>query len=206
LRAPPTWYKIPEIPFGKYVECLEGVYKVLEVKNQTKGEDDLFMKCIMQSYSNISEEQWSTMERSRRNEKALTMKMGDFHEELAGKFKGYKTLKNGDSSECDVIKEDGSEIWEWKNRDNTMNHKHAKQTITVLERHYQAGKTTFLVFVNCKKKKPPRFGAPTHINVLTGRQAYAYLSGRDSFYEDLQGTLLETFKRFQHYQDLVETV
>jgi hypothetical protein len=198
----PAWYLIPEIRFSDYVRCVQGLYEVLEMKNAPRGEDDVFMKSIIQARTGISDAHWAGMELNRRMEKALTMKMGDFHEELAGKFPGYQTLKNGHGTECDVMKKDGTEIWEWKNRDNTMNHKAAKQTVEVLKKNHAAGMKPFLVFVNCTKNKPPRFGAPECVTVLTGKEAYAYLSNRESFFEDLNKTLAATFAAYRTFSEL----
>lgn len=167
------------------------------------------MRTIIQSRgSGMSDDTWILMEHKRRMEKALAMKLGDFHEELAGKLKGYVTLANGDPSGCDVAKEDGSEIWEFKNRENTLNSKSARQTIQVLTRHHKNGVRPFLVFVNSSKDKKtlPRFGAPEHITVMNGQQAYAHISGRPDFFDDIRSTLAETFKRFPTYVEIQRVI
>ena len=134
------WYRIPEIAFKDYVACLKEVYAVLEGKHKSKGCDDVFLRTILAAHSGMSAEAWGVAEEKRRHEKALTMKMGDFHEELAGKFPGYKTLKLGDETGCDVQKADGSEIWEFKNRDNTMNSSSAESVVAKLAAEAAKGK------------------------------------------------------------------
>ena len=199
-------YKIPEITFKDYVGCLKGIYSVLEGKHASKGSDDVFMRSIMAAHSGMDAKSWAAAEAHRRYEKALSMKMGDFHEELAGKFPGYKTLKLGDETGCDVQKLDGSEIWEFKNRDNTMNSSSAESVVAKLAAEAAKGKKAFLVLINCEKKTVPRLGAPASVTVLNGRQAYEYLSKRASFFDDLQATLAYTFAHYPTYASLVATV
>jgi hypothetical protein len=202
----PVWYKIGEIPFSAYVKALQGLYTVLEKKNTSKGSDDIFLKSVVSGFIDMDAKAWELAEGQRRYEKALQMKMGDFHEELAGKFPGYETLVPGHETGCDVMKSDGSEVWEWKNRDNTMNSGSGKSVIDKLVAVADSGKKPFLVLVNCVKKKVPRFGAPDSITVLNGRDAYAYLSGRDTFFADLNSTLSYTFTKFKKYEELEEFV
>jgi hypothetical protein len=87
-----------------------------------------------------------------------------------------------------------------------MNSGSGKSVIDKLVAVADSGKKPFLVFVNCVKKKVPRFGAPDAITVLNGRDAYAYLSGRDTFFADLNTTLSYTFTKFKKYEELEEFV
>jgi hypothetical protein len=198
----PVWYRIPEIAFRDYVRCTAMIYEVLEQKNKSSGDDDIFLKTIMLKRSGLTQEQWLAMEHARRCEKALTMKLGDFHEELAGKLPGYVTLPTGHETGCDVMKRDGSEVWEFKNRDNTMNSSSAESVVGKLTKAAASGKKAYLVLVNCNKKSVPRFKAPEAVQVLTGKQAYAYMSGRESFWEDLMATFEHTFATYPTYKDL----
>ena len=197
-----SWYRIPEIACKDYVGCLRGIYTVLEGKHASKGCDDVFMRSILAAHAGMDAKAWAAAEAQRRYEKALTMKMGDFHEELAGKFPGYRTLKTGDETGCDVQKIDGSEIWEFKNRDNTMNSSSAESVVAKLVAEVAKGKKAFLVLVNCEKKTVPRLGAPASVTVFNGRQAYEYLSKRPSFFDDLQATLAYTFAHYPTYASL----
>jgi hypothetical protein len=164
------------------------------------------MRTIMAAHSGMTSSAWEAAEAHRRYEKALSMKMGDFHEELAGKFPGYHTLENGDETGCDVQKIDGSEIWEWKNRDNTMNSGSAATVMTKLTKASAKSMKPYLVLVNCEKKKVPRLGAPEPVTVLTGRQAYAQLSGRAEFFDDLNATLDHTFRTYPTYATLLSAL
>jgi len=201
-----AWYRIKEIALKDYVGCLKEVYAVLEGKHKSKGCDDVFLRTILAAHSGMSAEAWGVAEEKRRHEKALTMKMGDFHEELAGKFPGYATLKRGDETGCDVQKLDGSEIWEFKNRDNTMNSSSAESVVAKLVAEVTKGKKAFLVLINCEKKTVPRLGAPASVTVLNGRQAYEYLSKRPTFFDDLQATLGYTFAHYPTYASLLAAI
>jgi len=200
------WYRITEIALKDYVACLKDIYTVLEGRHKSTGSDDVFMRTIMAAHSGMTPAAWEAAEAHRRYEKALSMKMGDFHEELAGKFPGYRTLKNGDETGCDVQKIDGTEIWEWKNRDNTMNSGAAASVMSKLTKASAKSTKAYLVLVNCEKKTVPRLGAPESITVLTGRQAYAQLSGRAEFFDDLNATLDHTFRTYPTYATLLSAL
>lgn len=200
----PDWYQIPEIPFDKYVECCKSLYSIIEKNKTNTGNDDPFLKNIVKASVGITDEDWNKTEKQRRYYQALSMKMGDFHEELAGKFNGWKTLKVGHSSGCDVMKEDETEFMEWKNRDNTMNSSSASSVIKKLSKLYEQDKKVFLVLVNVSKKTVPRFGAPDYIHILNGQQAYEYLSGRKTFFNHLLKTITHTFTLCATYKELLK--
>ena len=149
---------------------------------------------------------WEAAKKQRMFEKALSMKMGDFHEELAGKFRGYRCLAVGDATGCDVQSVDGAHVMEWKNRDNTMNSGSASAVIAKLKAVAAAGKKATLVLVNIFRATVPRFGAPTSVEVIDGRAAYAQLSGRADFIDSLQTTMGETFERYKTFAELSKVV
>jgi hypothetical protein len=201
----PSWYTIPEVAFGDYVKCLAPLYAVLEGK-EGHSDDDPFMKLVLARHGGMTLEAWDAAKKQRMFEKALSMKMGDFHEELAGKFRGYRCLAVGDASGCDVQSVDGNHVMEWKNRDNTMNSGSASAVISKLKAVADAGKKATLVLVNSFKKKVPRFGAPASIEVIDGRTAYAQMSGRADFFDSLQATMGETFARYKTFAELQKVV
>jgi hypothetical protein len=201
-----AWYKIPEVPIAAFVACLQSFYAVLEERNVGKGGDDVFLRTILTSHGDLTDAQWTSSEKARRYTKSLEGKMGDFHEELAGKLPGWKTLKVGDPSGCDVVKEDGTEFQEWKNRDNTMNSSSGSAVVAKLKKLVDEGKKAVLVEVNCPAGKVSRFGAPAEIEVLNGKQAYARVSGRETFFDDLKTTLAYVFKTFKTYEALKQGI
>jgi len=200
-RLTEPWYRIREIRISEYIACLKPIYMVLEKSHVSSGSDDKFMKTILASYSNMTPEQWEAAESNRRHEKALSMKMGDFHEELIGKLPGYTTLPLGHPSGVDVKGKDRDMI-EVKNRDNTLNSDSAKSVIAKLEKLMDNGYRAILVYINSDKKRLPRFKAPERITIVNGRQIYAYASGRETFYDDLMKTMEYTFRHYSTYAEL----
>lgn len=189
------WYKIPEIRFRDFIECLRGVYLARDASVATTVDDrDPFTKaCVPYSAEH---------EAFRQREKNVSMKFGYFHQNLMGKFHGYKSLKNGDVTGIDLVKEDGTEAWEIKNRHNTMNSGSAKTVENKLLKMVEKGVKAFVVQVNCPNGKVNRHAMPAVITVFTGQQAYAYLSKRDGFWDDLISTVSETFARFKTLEEV----
>jgi hypothetical protein len=183
-----------------YVRCLRDVYTVLEKKNTSSSTTDIFLKTILGSHGGLTEKEWTLAEKQRQYEKALSMKMGDMHEELLGKLPGYVTLPNGHSTGCDVARKDESEYWEIKNADNTLNSGGAKSVLANLNKVIASGKTAGLVLINTTKKRLPRFGAQEAIIVIDGKDAYTRFSGRASFWDDLMATLKYTFAEYKTYE------
>jgi hypothetical protein len=196
------WYKIDPIRFVDYVKCLEPIYYVLESRNAPKSDPDVFLDAIMTAYYGQTAEAHRAAAAQRLFENALSMKMGDFHEELMGKFPGYETLPTGHETGVDVRKKTDDVFIEVKNRDNTMNSGSAETVVRDLTRLSDAGKTAILVMVNSAKKTLPRFKAPKEIMVFNGRQMYAYLSGDETFYDKLLETMSFTFRNYPTYEML----
>lgn len=202
----PDWYKIQEIPYLDYITCCKPIYDVLEDRHISKSAEDPFLKASMTGMYSMSESDYVKWEVIRQKQKALEMKWGDFHEELMGKFPDYETLPTGHESGCDVQKRDETEIFEIKNRDNTVKGSDGKHIISMLKRHRDAGKRAIFVQVNCPDGKVKRYNAPPEIEVWNGRQAYAHLSGRDTFFDDLLSTVKTTFSLFKTYDSLKQTL
>lgn len=203
-RMNPPWYTIDEIDLKTYIKCLESLYLVLENKNESKSSTDIFIKSILVHHKQMVANQWETAESVRLTQKALEGKMGDFHEELMGKFPGYETLPVGHVSGCDVRKLDDTEYFEVKNRDNTMNSSAAKTVVEKLIKKAGEGKLAVLVEVNCTNDRVTRFGAPESVKVWNGRQAYKHFSGSETFFDRLIVTMCGTFDRFKTYKELTD--
>lgn len=198
----PVWYTIPEIPTAGFLRAVKPLYDCLEDKKKPSGGDDIFLKSILAAHSGMTQAQWEAAEAARRHQKLLEMKMGDFHEEILGLFAGYTCLPLGHATGCDVMKDDGSEVLEVKNRDNTMNSGSAESVVRKLTAMAESGRKAVLVLINCTAKKVPRFQAPASVDVVSGRDAYARLSGRATFFDDLNKTVSECFARYKTHAEL----
>jgi hypothetical protein len=199
------WFKIhKEVCRSRYAKAVKPLYNVLEERHVSKGKDDVFLKSVLSNYYDLSESEWKTRELERMKQKALEMKMGDFHEEIIGSLHGFETLKNGHESGCDARKRDGSLYIEIKNRDNTIKGEDGKHVVHKLQKILDNGKEAILVYINSEKKTLPRFGAPKNskIQFMEGRKAYAKFSGRESFFDDLNETLAYTLRNFKKFEEL----
>lgn len=198
----PWWYRIKEISRSDFINCCKPIYSVLEEKNESKSSEDPFLKAVLMGQYNMTNNQWQSAEEARLKQKVLEMKMGDFHEELMGKFSEYETLPTGHSTGCDVQKKDGSVIIEVKNRDNTVKGSDGKHIIDLLKRHKDNGKKAIFAQINCPKGKVKRFGASAEMDIWNGQQVYAFLSGRESFFDDLQKTVQYVFYNYKSLAEL----
>lgn len=250
----PSWYKIPEIDIRDYYYCVQKLFQTLE-KSQKVDEtvatmnvedssleqksstlrnvnmDDSFMKAIFLGQTGATEDTWINFERQRRFANAIIVNMGDFHEELAGKFPGYITLPVGHATGLNIVKLNNSasasanneptewdEVWEFKNRfpiTNTIR----EQVYKKMEKLLSTGSVLqcFLVFVNA----PPGWKKPSlvikdqygnvkvdltpykdQVNILSGEEAYTYLSKRPTFWRDLHQTIYNTFQN----KSLLDTI
>ena len=202
MMALPAWYKINEISPKDFVKCCKDIYRVVEQQHKSKSTEDPFLKAVVVGHNKLTEEAWKRTEAVRLDQKALEGKMGDFHEELMGKFSGFETYPVGHSTGCDVGSIDGKIVMEVKNRDNTMNSSSGEAVIGKLSKNQAAGRRAILVEVNCPNGKVNRYGAPATIEVWNGQKTYEFLSGRESFFRDLQSTLEHVFREFKTQEEL----
>ncbi len=191
---------------SKFVDCLKDIYKVLEKKHVSKTSADPFIESVLKGFNSMSDDQWSMAEKARLAQKALEMKMGDFHEELMGKFAGYETYANGHETGCDVGKLDKTELFEVKNRHNTIKGSDGNKLVVKLNNHAEKGILTVLVQVNCPNGKVNRYGTRSNVKIWNGQEAYKHFSGRDSFFDDLQKTMEHVFKTYKTYDKLKKTL
>jgi hypothetical protein len=202
LSSHPPWYKIQEIKPTDFVSCVKGIYSVLEKTHQSKTNEDPFIKAVVTGYNNMSDIEWEQAETSRLSQKVLEMKMGDFHEEMMGKIPGYETYKVGHFTGCDVGSLDGKEIYEVKNKNNTTKGSDGKHIIQQLVKLLEAGKHPIFVQINCPNGKVNRFNAPKGVDVWNGRTTYHHMTGRDTFFDDLQETVQYVFSNYKTLQEL----
>ena len=198
-------YKIPEIQKEVFVRLLEPIFTVIEGKNTSKSIPDISLQAILVNHE--SKETFDAIEKARLRQKALEQVVGYFHQYMGGSFPGWKNVRNGkDVNSMDVVKEDGSEVMEVKNKHNTMNSGSAKSVKENLTKAQASGKKAILAQIQCGDKKPPRHGLPPEITVMNGQEMYEYLSGRPTFFNDLNETLAFTFKNFKTYEALLQGI
>ena len=202
MSAVPAWYRIPEIAPSCFVACCLAIYVALNQEKKSKSQEDPFLKASMMGFMKTSEDGWQKAEKVRLAQKVLEMKWGDFHEELMGKFPGYETLPQGHETGCDVMKKDGSVVIEVKNRHNTVKGSDGKHIIQMLKKHKAEGKQAIFVQVNCPQGKVKRFGASPDVDIWNGKQAYTFLSGRETFMNDLLSTIQFVFSEYQTVDSL----
>jgi len=202
----PPWYLIPEIMFHKFVKCLKGLYEVLEKKNESTTFPDVFLKTVLISYRAFTPEEWTEYEINRMFQKAVEAKMGFFHQDLMGKFNGYRTFKPGHSTGLDICNDEKKEYIEVKNKDNTMNSSSGESVVKKLMNIYNKGMKAILVQINCPDGRVNRFKAPASVEVWDGKKAYTHLSGRDTFFDDLNKTLEYVFANYKTYDELKATL
>jgi hypothetical protein len=202
LYRTPEWYKIHEISIDKYIECISGIYEILEDKNKPKSEDDVFASESWCSYYDIEASELEEQRKRIQKEKAFTMKWGDFHQKIMGSFNGWENYDKGHETGCDIGKLDGTCIAEIKNAKNTMNSSSQESVINKLKKQVELNKKALLVIVNGNIPKKEKDG----ITWISGREFYAKLSGRSNFFEDLRDTIRYTFKNFKTYNSLIDSL
>jgi len=213
LPNKPGEYLIPEIDIREYYYCTQRLFNLIADDLKEYGNyDDVFARQIFFSQTGADENAWKIFESKRRFDQAFYTRLGDFHEEIAGKLPGYRTLPAKHWSGLDVIKEDRSEIYEFKNRANS-----STDVLTTVykkfERILDEDKITHCILVcvnvpevwtrpNLFKKKQdgtivvdltlPEYKGRVHI--LSGREAYEHMSGKADFFDRLLMTMSYTFK------------
>ena len=176
----PWWYSLAEIPLHKFRECLAPIKSEMDKMKATTadGDCDPFFRSVMTGISSITT-------------KTLAMKIGEFHEHITGCISGYENLPVGHETGCDTRSVNGGEIFELKNRYNTMNSSSAKTVVEKLTRHANTpGITTAaLVIINRNGNAPlGRFKAPEEVKVWDGQHYYTHITGSDTFFQRLQET------------------
>jgi hypothetical protein len=208
----PDWYLIREIDIADFIYCIKKLFSLMEHYATSEIEsgfnetlNDPFMKQICVSQYGMDEAGWAYFESMRKFQHALSQNLGDFHEELAGKFPGYRTLHVGHWSGIDVIKEDKTEFWEFKNGLSYNKASVFKKFKELLDSKYPI-KHVVLVHINTPPdwkpeslkidSKEARVDLTVYgdkIKIVNGRQAYEYLSGSPDFYDRLGITLGRVF-------------
>jgi hypothetical protein len=194
-------YKIPEFEKEYFISLLEPLYKILEGK-ESKSKDDVFSReCLEAYYDKTPEERKEEIKRTQK-ERALSMEMGYFHQNLMGSFKEWTNYGKGHITGCDIGKYDNSCVAEVKNNVNTMNSDSKKSVMKKLKKQIKDGKKAMLIIVNGDIKKKEEAG----VIWISGREFYSELSGREDFMDDLSATMKDIFKKYKTYKSLIDSL
>jgi len=205
----PYIYLINEIPHKNYVFCKQRLVNIInKEQKEYESAEDVFMKTIIMAKTGGSEDSWKEFEKDRKAVYGISQSLGDFHEELAGKLPGYRTLPVGHWSRLDVIKEDDrTELYEFKNKpidgDRLYEIFQKFQIILNDPKKHKGLKLLVLVFVNvphgwrrpsliAKKMEMPDIDLTLYDNlvkIVSGREAYAHMSKTTDFFDRLLTTI-----------------
>lgn len=107
---------------------------------------DPFAALFSMSYNAITLDEWNKLEKERQSQKSIQNAIGEFHQNLLGKFHGWQNPGRGGS--VDLINDQKKFIAEIKNKHNTMNSSSAAETYNKLANHLKydrKGYTAYLV-------------------------------------------------------------
>lgn len=115
------------LPYISDDDLEKHVKKVLDAGSAAKAKKDKtfynnvidpFGSIFELSVNNLTASEWEKSEKTRQIQKTLQNEVGDFHNNILGSVKGWRTLPKG--NEIDLVKEDNSIIAEIKNKYNTV--------------------------------------------------------------------------------------
>jgi len=157
----PEWYKLKEIPWQKFVACqnVKKIYSIREGKVcKSLSLNDPFLRAC---YPEDNDEAFLARMVAASKPRQYVQVIGDLHTEVAGLIPGYvdgKTIEARRRSNpelypkdfmrgCDLVKENMTEIYEFKNNVHTMNSDAAKSVKEKLKVASTKGFTAYLVRV-----------------------------------------------------------
>ncbi len=157
---------------------------------------DPFAAVFTMAYNELSLEDWNELEKERQAQKSIQNAIGEFHQNLLGKFHGWENPGRGGS--VDLINQDLRIIAEVKNKYNTMNSSSAAETYMKLANHLRydrKGYTAYLVQI--VPKNPADYDVAWSPNLTTTalREDIRRIDG-ESFYDLASGekdTLLRLY-------------
>lgn len=172
-------YRIPEIPVHRFCHLLEGIYRVLE-RGETEG--DPLYDIVLRAHRGLQDR-----ENLRANHIDLTENIALLHYDLAVCFRGWS--RRGRHS--DIVSDDDMKVIVWKSPFVIM-----RATPKQLLEYRISGKEVYMV----------GFDRPDDFRPLSVKEAYYLLSGRPTFWADLQSTLSYIFTKYKTYSALVEEI
>ena len=173
-----TNYRIPEIPVHRFCHLLEGVYRVLE-GGETEG--DPLHEIVLRAHRELQER-----ETVRASHADLANNVALIHYDLPVCFPGWS--RRGRYS--DIVSDDDMKVIVWKNPFAAMRTSHKE-----LIEYRISGKEVYTVGFEGDDFRP-----------LSVKDAYHLLSGRPTFWDDLQSTLSYIFTNYKTYSSVIDEI
>ena len=166
-------------------------------KLQKNGIDAIKMTFDMK-LRGLDFQKWKSVESDRQNDKTVSNAIGDFHQNLLGKVKGWKNLGKGHESGLDLKKNDNSIFMELKNKDNDINgNVEATLRRKMMTQHQKTPNATiYFAYICAKNKKSeekdwtPRTDEKKkmhHKNIrrISGSKVYELITGKEDALEQV---------------------
>jgi hypothetical protein len=148
---------------------------------------DPFAALFSVTYNDLKLDDWNGLERERQSQKSIQNAIGDFHQSLLGKFKGWENSGRGGS--FDVSNEEKLIIAEIKNKHNTLNSGGAFEVYAKLADHLKYDKkgfTAYLVQIIPKNGKDYNVKWSPNLKTTALREDIRKIDG-ESFYDLASG-------------------
>lgn len=178
-----TNYRIPEIPVHRFCHLLEGIYQVLE-RGETEG--DPLYEIILRAHKGLQEHEYRERETVRASHFDLVDNIALLYYDLPVCFPGWS--RRGRYS--DIVSDDDMNVIVWKNPFAVMRSSHKE-----LIEYRISGKEVYTVGVEGNDFRP-----------LSVKEAYHLLSGRPTFWDDLQSTLSYIFTNYKTYSSVIDEI
>ncbi len=197
----PSWYKLPEISFNKFIFCLKELYDIYnDDAAQLLNPID---KSALKYIHGYSDEEIQNALKISHLMRLSAMKRGILHQRIMGMFPGYKDLGTGHQSKCDIADESETMVAEIKSAGNTMNSSSKASVTNNLKKAIKQGLNAYCVIIQWDKtEEVDKHG----ITWICGKRFYKKLSGRSSFLNDLYYTIGECFMRYNTFDELLTSL
>jgi len=144
-----------------FLECVKYVCeaypeKIIEIDmNKLKRNALDHTKLLFDIYNNeIEFKHWITGERIRQTDKTVSNRIGEFHQKLLGKVKGWQDLGRGDPLGIDLKNNDETIFIELKNKHNTVKGKDHKSVFDKLKKVLDKYPESTIYYAYIIPKKP----------------------------------------------------
>lgn len=197
---------MPRFNFITDEDLTEAVSKVLaKAERAARKADEEFEKNVLDpfaalfslTYNDITLEEWNEQERERQTQKSIQNAIGEFHQDLLGRFNGWQDPGRGGS--VDLVNDELKIIAEIKNKHNTMNSSSATETYHKLANHLRydrKGYTAYLVQIIPKSARDYNVAWSPNLATIALREDIRRIDG-ESFYDlasGEKGTLERIYK------------